>query len=68
MERISVDSSNISEVGWENGILEIEFSSGRIYEYFDVSYEIYEAMMQSPGIGEYFHEHIKNSFKYSRIS
>ncbi len=33
MERISVVSSNIKSVGYEKGILEIEFHTGSVYQY-----------------------------------
>jgi hypothetical protein len=40
MERFVVNSSNINSVGFENGILEVEFVSGSVYRYFDVPQEV----------------------------
>jgi hypothetical protein len=36
MERMPVDSEALRSVGYEGGTLEIEFSSGSVYQYFDV--------------------------------
>ena len=36
MYRIPVSSSNLASVGYEGGILEIEFKSGSVYQYSGV--------------------------------
>ena len=45
MERISVSSSNIASVGWEDGILEVEFTNGGVYQYQGVPEDIYAGLM-----------------------
>jgi hypothetical protein len=68
MERQSVSSSNIESIGWENGILEVEFNWGGVYQYEDVPSDTYESLISAPSIGEYFDYFIKKYYKYSRIS
>lgn len=36
MQLISVSSSNVSQIGYENGILEVHFHSGHVYQYLHV--------------------------------
>lgn len=43
MERISVSSSNIKSIGYdqETETLEIEFNSKHIYQYYNIPFNIY---------------------------
>ncbi len=49
MNRQSVESSNLSSIGYhtENEILEIEFNHDGIYQYFDVPENVYEELMNA---------------------
>ena len=69
MQRISVQSSNIRSVGYEPGseTLEVEFSSGRIYQYFDVPESEYEGLMSAPSKGRYFNASIKERYRCQQI-
>lgn len=60
MVRQPVDSSNIRSVGWENGTLEVEFNSGRVYEYPGVTEAEYREFMGAPSKGAYFAANIRN--------
>ncbi|MEK4425464.1 KTSC domain-containing protein [Solibacillus sp. FSL K6-1523] len=51
MNRQFVSSSRMRSVGWENDILEIEFSDGAIYHYYDVSESEYLSFMNSSSLG-----------------
>ena len=66
IKRIPVASSNIASVGYdkETQLLEIEFHHGAIYQYFDVPEELFEELMSSSAIGNYFLNEIKSKFKY----
>src|SRR5688500_17938427 len=48
MRRARVKSSSIISVGYNetNGILEIEFDRGRIYQYFDVPRAVYDELLK----------------------
>ena len=69
MERKSVNSSTIRSVGYEpnSQTLEIEFTSGSIYQYSRVSPEIYRKLMAAPTIGSYFKNNIEDEFTTKRI-
>ena len=70
MNRIPVSSSNLASVGYdaENMVLEVEFHSGGIYQYFKVPESKYEALMKDDSHGEYFDVHIKKGgFRYREI-
>jgi len=69
MTRTSVQSSNLSSVGYdsENQILEIEFKKSGIYQYFKVPVNIYNGLMNASSHGEYFNAYIKNNFAYNKV-
>jgi hypothetical protein len=48
--------------------LEITFQSGRRYLYERVPPEIYEAMKKAFSKGEFFNEHIRDRFTFTRES
>lgn len=73
MDRVPVTSSNIASVGWQpgdwtNGILEVEFVNGAVYQYTGVSRETFEALRDASSVGRYFGENIKGQYPYVRIS
>ena len=69
MERISVNSSNISSVGYDanSQTLEIEFINGGVYQYSGVPESVYEGMMGADSKGKYFHANIKNTYPFSKL-
>jgi len=67
MNRQPVLSSNLRSVGWENNILEIEFNSGSVYQYYNVPIYVYEALIDAPSKGKYFNENIKWEYSYEKV-
>lgn len=69
MERILVDSSNISSIGFDeySNTLEVEFHSGAVYQYFDVPLNIYEGIRNADSKGQYLAQHIKGYYRYVRV-
>lgn len=70
MERIAVKSSNLASVGYdlESSILEIEFNHGGIYQYFNVSENIYNGLINASSHGQYFDKNIKKAnYRYQKI-
>lgn len=69
MIRDSVASSNIASVGYDpdNETLEIEFTNGSIYQYFNVSSGLYEQLMAAPSKGQFLNSYIRNAYPYSRV-
>ena len=70
MNRETVRSSNLKSVGYDpsNSILEVEFHGGRIYHYFRVPLEIYNALMNAPSKGTFLDQNVKKrGFSYRQI-
>ena len=69
MERESVDSSNISSIGYdeEQQLLEIEFLNGAIYQYTDVPLDVYNNLMNASSHGSYLAHNIKGTYQYNQI-
>lgn len=69
MDRIPVDSSNISSIGFdeESSTLEVEFHSGAVYQYFDVPLNVYEGLMNASSKGQYFAQHIKGYYRFVKV-
>jgi hypothetical protein len=69
LNRQQVQSSDIHSVGYDGvtEVLEIEFNSGGIYQYSNVSERVYSELMNAESHGKYFHRYIKDKFPTSRI-
>ena len=69
MRRQPVSSSNILSIGYEpeSQTLEVEFHSGRIYEYYRVPESVYNALMSASSQGSYFYRHIRDRYDWSKI-
>lgn len=68
MAMISVSSSNIDSIGYEDGTLYVRFNSGSLYSYSNVPESVYRALMNADSHGKYFAAHIKNVYPYKHIS
>ena len=69
MDRISVQSSNVAEVGYDPGkmTLEVAFLSGSVYQYFDVPEVLFQEMLHSESVGRFLNSQIKESYRYARL-
>jgi len=69
MQRRPVNSSNISEIGYneDSRTLEILFKNGRLYQYFDVPVPEYNALISAASHGQYLNSNIKGRFRYARV-
>ena len=69
MDRKRINSSAIRSVGYDarSRVLEIELSSGSIYQYSGVADEVHRRLMSSPSAGSYFRDNIEESFTAKRI-
>ena len=67
MERTKIYFSNISSIGYEEKILEIEFKDGSIYQYEDVPIKIVLDLLLAKSKGSFFHKHIKKEFVYTKM-
>lgn len=64
MDMVSVSSSNIKEIGYdeETEVLGVVFHSNMFYHYNGVSLETFEAFRDAPSVGSYFHAEIRNVY------
>jgi hypothetical protein len=75
MDREVVVSVSVRVVGYdrETSTLEIEFCGSSVYQYAQVSEDIYNGLMNSLGFNlektdlKYFNEHIKGKYKQKTI-
>ena len=68
MRRKRVSSSAISSVGYDpkGEVLELEFSSGGVYDYYEVPQEVYAALMAAESKGRFISEEIRGRYRSER--
>lgn len=70
MDRTSVTSSVIASIGYDaaSQVLEIEFRSGRVYQYFAVPEHVHSGLMGTESHGSYFDTHIRDAgYQYTLL-
>lgn len=69
MERQFVESSMIKSIGYDSNssILEIEFNSGPVWQYFDFLESLWYEFESSESKGKFFHREIINKYSESRV-
>ena len=69
MIREPISSTNLISLGYDADAetLEVEFSSGAIYQYYNVGAALYEQLMQAPSKGQFLNVYIKNAYPFSRV-
>jgi hypothetical protein len=70
MTRVRLGSSMIASAGYDSAtrVLEIEFTAGAVYRYFDVLLDVYQDLLDAPSHGRFFHSRIRGIFAYHRIT
>lgn len=69
MKRIAIESSALASVGYhiQEKMLQIEFKSGGIYEYYRVPHYKYIKLMTADSHGIYFLRNIRNEYTYKKV-
>ena len=69
LERQSVKSVILRSVGYDEltKILEIEFSTGLVYQYSGVPLKIYKDFMHSGEMGKFFSEKVRTQFRTKQV-
>ena len=68
MRKFSVQSRAISSVGYNtNNTLEVRFTSGNTYRFFNVPQETVEKMLSCDSIGSFFSQNISGKFLSRRV-
>ncbi len=63
----TVLSSNVAEVGWEDGDLIVTFNKGTVYAYEDVPEETALAMSKAASVGSFLNDEIKSKYSFKRL-
>jgi hypothetical protein len=69
MKREYVKSSNIRAIGYDKSteILEVEFHTSGVYQYFEVPEDIYKKLLSSSSIGSFFQKNIREKYRCLKI-
>ena len=70
MQRYPVSSSNISSIGYDqrSATLEVEFTSGDVYRYFDVPEHLHQQFLRAASLGQFLNDNIRYRYRYQKIS
>lgn len=62
-------SSVIKSVAYDEdaGELDVTFTSGKTYRYFDVPLGVYAEFLDAASKGEFFNENIRDAFRYAEV-
>ncbi|PAX51909.1 KTSC domain-containing protein [Brunnivagina elsteri] len=69
MEPQQVESSMVQAVGYDEGsqTLEVVFSNGKTYKYFQVPKQIYEQLLVAESKGSYMQDAVIDCYQYRQI-
>ena len=69
MIRDPIASSNIASAGYDelSQTLEVEFTTGAVYQYYNVDSAMFEQFMLAPSKGQFLNVYLKNAYPYSRV-
>jgi KTSC domain-containing protein len=66
-ERVALTSTAIRAVGYRDGALDVEFTSGAVYRYFGVPRRLYDELLRAESHGSFFSQHIRDRFRYALV-
>jgi hypothetical protein len=66
---LPVESSLMTDVQYDEKTreLDIRFTSGKTYRYFDVPKKVYSGLLRAKSKGEFFNEEIKEIYQYAEM-
>lgn len=69
MNRTPVTSRAVASIGYDPNTmtLEVEYSKGSVYQYFDVPETVYQDFVSAASMGAYLNQNIKGSYRESQI-
>ena len=69
MRVATVESTTLATVGYDQAhqLLQLEFRSRAVYQYFSVPSTVYESLLDAPSKGRYFNETIRGRYPYRQI-
>jgi hypothetical protein len=69
MERQAVGSRNVASVGYDEQTLtlEVEFTDGAVYQYFDVPEALFHGLIGAESCGRFLNAHIKGAYRFAKL-
>lgn len=69
MQRGFVSSTTVASIGYDEPTqtLEVEFTNGSVYQYYNVPLNIYDELMAAGSKGQFLNTYIRNAYPYSRV-
>lgn len=69
MPWVPIDSSAATALRYDarRHVLDVEYTSGGRYRYFDVAAEVYQELIAADSIGTYLNQGIKPYYRYVRL-
>lgn len=69
MERIPLDSEALASVGYDAAqhVLEVEFTSGRVYQYFGVPRHEVDRLLGAASLGACFSERVRDRYPCAKV-
>ena len=69
MDRVSVESSNVASIGYDNTthVLEVEFKGGQVYQYFGVPESEWLAFLEAGSKGSFIWTNLRGKYGYSKV-
>lgn len=67
MNLVFVVSSNVSAIGYEDGVIEVHFRNGSVYRYFNTSQCLFDEFFASSSKGTFVHQRLKGRYPFRRV-
>jgi hypothetical protein len=67
MYRTTVDSSNIKSIGRKDGVVEVEFKNGDVWQYSGVPEKVSDELLMAESKGVFFSQHIKDAYEGKKV-
>lgn len=69
IKRQKVESSLFKSIGYNKleNLLQVEFNNGDVYNYFEITEEMYNNLLKATSVGKYYLANIKGKFNSIKI-
>jgi hypothetical protein len=69
IKRQPVASSNVASIGYSRSLhaLEIEFTRGAIYRFYEVPREVYRELLTADSKGHFIAEKLRGKYRFTRV-
>lgn len=70
MKRVRLVSTMMTSAGYvpATRVLEVEFATGAVYQYFEVPLDLYRDLLDAPSQGRFYHSRIRGVFDCHRVA